>query len=811
MEYIKKVTSYNSPIEKSSNDRFIEDVDNKLNKYKVADIDLENFSYIVTSTTEAEFTINGKRANYLRIESDIFETKKVSYWFLTSVSEIESDTGTRYNAKLDVMATFGVDVFNQLDGKEVNIKRVHGERYEVTDIDENRKLLKHKADYKGLLSNDFHAQNVLGERVESLDTDVSYNVFQYEETPTTDTENKGADVLENTYYQSIRNFTSAGTESGSARIRNWDSRKAWTLRFTAELSVIGYRGEDSMSLSFNYDPSDKSPQTKTVTSSFQNKFTITLNTNGTIHFSIEPHSYQSWRVTSLSGYYKVYKNLSLLTDTVYYKKSEITIDENLTGHKSTMITFKTASDGTPSNITKNIVDNVIIKNKKIYYAYALVQASIIPDSVKVQPDRILGSDVLIAPVDVIRKEGTNSLKEFQKIQNNGVVNIFISPHYIDFEETLYEFINADSTKRFDYKYTGLNLKDAKADLPDVIVGVSPHKLTLENVSDNETKLSYNVNELTLGDRDFVVNYELLKTKGFKIDAVDKPKFRNDIGALSNFDFILNTPTKQIKMDMGTWKLNDSMVIKFLMNEMGINQRVEISDNQFAEINEQNYLTFTTNQASSYLQTNKNSIEAQKKLIELQRISSINSAKSQQAGAFGGGIVGGLLSALNPATYAGVAYAGKQVGVANDVAKAKKQEIQANIDDLKNTVNIIHEGSENSASIYQEKGKNNNTKWHIDIIYPNENLMSKIINYNFRYGVLVNSFSKFTAVDWKGRETFNYLSVIDVEDELSVTNDIDISVIKEIQDELGAGIRIWHSNDIDYSLDNNEVSLLNYFN
>lgn len=161
MEYISKVTAYDVPFEKSSNDRVIEDVDNKINAFPKLEVSEDNFTYDISTTTNAEFTLNApRRYNYLRIESKLFPNQPVSYWFLTHVKDVESDTGTRYNAKLDVIATFGMDLFAQMNDKDIEIERMHGERYVL----ENGKMIVNK-EHHSLINSDFKVKDTAGTKI----------------------------------------------------------------------------------------------------------------------------------------------------------------------------------------------------------------------------------------------------------------------------------------------------------------------------------------------------------------------------------------------------------------------------------------------------------------------------------------------------------------------------------------------------------------------------------------------------------------------------------------------------------------------
>lgn len=167
MKFIQKITTYNVPIKKSSQDRYFQAVDTKILPNKVEDISDEHFSYTLSNSTNAVFTFNStNRANYVRIESSLFKGKTVSYWFLVDVSDIESEVGTRYNAFLDVAATFGQDLFNQLDGKEIEIERFHGERYVPSVSDPNLYVINHQ--HHSLLNSDFKVGDTKGQEVKAV-------------------------------------------------------------------------------------------------------------------------------------------------------------------------------------------------------------------------------------------------------------------------------------------------------------------------------------------------------------------------------------------------------------------------------------------------------------------------------------------------------------------------------------------------------------------------------------------------------------------------------------------------------------------
>lgn len=167
---IKKITLYNVPFRYSSQDRIIDKVDTKIERWKkeefVATEDNGNYSFDkigwdITNGFEGSITINStKRFNYARLETDLYGDKVV-YVFLHSVGAYESSTGFKYNIKIDVMASFGKELLDSMNGKNVLIDRLHEDRYK---LDANGDMIFNIANH-GLINSDFNVGDSYGQKI----------------------------------------------------------------------------------------------------------------------------------------------------------------------------------------------------------------------------------------------------------------------------------------------------------------------------------------------------------------------------------------------------------------------------------------------------------------------------------------------------------------------------------------------------------------------------------------------------------------------------------------------------------------------
>lgn len=173
---ITNVKFFKVPFEYKSQDRIVENVDVKLDKFFVEEHAPESaqIAWNYTDEISGSFTLTSNTpVNYMRVESDLFD--KPVYYFLDNVEAIESANAKKYSMKLDVIASFGQDVFTKLNNKEVNIERMHEDRYKW-DIVDDPNYVKINLDTHFLINTDFKIPTTKGaEKVYKGSGAVVYN------------------------------------------------------------------------------------------------------------------------------------------------------------------------------------------------------------------------------------------------------------------------------------------------------------------------------------------------------------------------------------------------------------------------------------------------------------------------------------------------------------------------------------------------------------------------------------------------------------------------------------------------------------
>lgn len=667
MKLIKSVKTYNVPIEKSSNDRFVEDVDNKLTKFLIEDLGEPSktnnrISWAFQSTTKADFTITGKKANYIRLESDLFETKKVTYWFLTSVKSISSRKAFTYSAVLDTVATFGSDVFTQLNGKTIEIERFHGDRY--TDV---KGTLTINSQHHALVNSDFKISDTKGSKIVSTGTESNTNP---------------SDIL---------NY-----------IKIWKE-------------------------------GDTIHQEKYVDQ--------TIN-----------HTYEGIRINGILYYrYAILSGPSLR----HYLQSDTEWADIAT--ESGMISFYLAD------------------NNKQYGDYYIVPIT-----------HLIGY--------TSKKDEYNTIEWLQNLPDGIVLSIEDLPAPINYKSFAQKVISPD-TNLDDYHGIWISGKTYK-----------------------------NIKLLPIADLSFVHKVNFDKTQipafmGIKNTLTALPKEEEVSIGLLNQDIsniTLGQGSEEIEIDVFNFMNKQDNYIKFIeqLTPNGIVIGMEVSEHQYVKYNQTNDLTFFTNRGKTYLAENRSHIEAQKRLIDLQKVKeNLSERKQRIQNIGGGGIMGGLLSAINPVNWVtgfGENSTSSIIDTNNDIAKARKHEIDAHIADLSSAPSTINMAKNNSSSIYLNREVGLRHTWTMKALRPNEILLKKIIEYYKAFATPFKSWTTFSDAIWKNMETFNYLKLPRLRDYISDTIDIDTDIVEDLTKDFEAGIRIWHKDVVNMTERNLEKAIVTKF-
>lgn len=761
MEYIRNLQTYNTPFEKSSNDRVIEDIDNKIASYKVEDIDVNHFSYTISTTTSAIFTITGKRANYIRIESDIFENKKVSYWFLTDVLEIESMEGTRYNAKLDVIATFGLDAFSQLSNKEVHIKRFHEDRYE-TSLEDGKRYLNMRSEFIATKPVEFNFDSKYGNRVNYKPVDYKLWLPTVKGTIGTTTEKDSHPPHE--YIVTLADLNSGSyTVTLPASTGSAGSPSKYVIKGKNDAIYVDEDYLDDGTVTVRQLPFGgvmTADATSINLSGVQEELKIYVYEFG------QPIIYKG----KISKGYKWYSEKDAINENWYY-------------------------DYIVNDLAHKKIDNSITNKRQIFYTYAIINGVGIKPPTDYTISNVFGSNIYIAPIDVKNKSDANNIKEFEALADGKVLNIFTSPFKLQFDTV--EEIHP-KTDSFPLTIYGYDLFKIDGDVYCGHVNVNALKM-LDNVLLDKGKID-------LFDSNVIIKYTSNNDKIPASVINDMDHF--DAGVITSINFNKNLSSNNQDLDISQYNfVKDYDEIDILVNEQGLSMKIFNNKYKYSIFTENNYLTFFTEQSKSYLATHKSQIAAQKKRIDLETKLNAKNTQISQTSSYGGGIIGGAMSLINPANWASNIMQSQSRDISKDIATARKNEIDASINDLKNTPAIEHLGNEHTLSNLHETGDNQAGKFFTKIEVPNKAILSRINNYFKRFGYKYDGYLSFNESIWKSREHFNYFSMNMTLNELEAKGDMDIDIIEDISSELNNGIRIFHNDKFNFSDRNIERSLV----
>lgn len=687
MKYIKSVKTYNVPIEKPSNDRFIEEVDTKLTKFLVEDLGEPSktnnkIAWEIVSTTKATFTITGKKANYLRLESELFDTKKITYWFLTTIKAVNSRKAYAYEATLDTVATFGVEVMNQLKDREVEIERFHGNRWVV----ENSKVVLNKQ-HHSLLNSDFKIGDTKGSVYKGLGTrwtsvdDVHYPLVEL--APSTD-----------------------GT---------------------------GLVVTDHSQIGISY---------------FESYASATINNI----------SYFKYAIVSGPSFRKY-----LATDPMFKKHiaNKIFADalkiDNMTNYGDYYVIpiMNSVAGSTVRDVTADVVGGNTIEWLQNLPEGVVLSIEYTPEPITFLPFRRFG--------DTTGNNNCYGLRITAEEAGKGVNNLTFMP-LVDFSQIH-------------------KIKTNMTSLIWVLYGIKTELTTLPT-TDREVEIG-------------VVNGDIAKLElrqGGEYAEIDTFKFIN--------------------------KSKEYMELTQVLTPNGVAQSLTVSEDQHILYDQTNDLTFFTNRGATYLAENRSQIEAQKRRIDLEINKENLSEKRQRIQNIGGGgLMGGLMSMINPVNW--LTGFGHQAGITSttdimdaniDIGKARKHEIDAHIADLSSAPSAVNMAKSNSASIFLDKGDHTNSSlfemtWSFRTNLPNKLLLDKIINYYKAFATPFKSWRPFTEDIWKNMNRFNYLKMPRLRDYLNATTDIDDDIIEDLTKDFEAGVRLWHTNDVDITKLNLEKTVI----
>lgn len=222
---------------------------------------------------------------------------------------------------------------------------------------------------------------------------------------------------------------------------------------------------------------------------------------------------------------------------------------------------------------------------------------------------------------------------------------------------------------------------------------------------------------------------------------------------------------------------------------------------------------TQDRAKQYALENTNRIEAAKQGIDMQY-------RHQNANALQGAVGGALSGIVGGALRGGVAGVGAYMAVggisslasgisgmiqARESMEQAKKQLQAEIDDASAQPGSNNGGSNallnNYSSISPE------CPWELSTYLPSEKLINSTAMYLHKYGYGSNETKFFSEELYKSRTNFNFIQLTEIE-ALNYTGNYHKEIVDLIQAELGTGVRIWHTTNIgDYTTGNVEKSLL----
>lgn len=477
-----------------------------------------------------------------------------------------------------------------------------------------------------------------------------------------------------------------------------------------------------------------------------------------------------------------------------------------------------------------VIDNRVFTDYGVWYKYAVIEITGEPsyikqrvhqegsanDTVKItdflnfNANRGLGIDGYRMIMPVGRLGGThngvyhyNSIQRIGELPDGKVVSLFLSPIHLAPQEGsvsyyLYMIFNSADNNTLKNK----NLRELTDDeKKEVWFAMSFGNLD----SDNNIELPLFNNTLK---QSFVGTaqecYDFMKQ-----DIAEIGQYHPEISPLEFMykgDEHLDTT-----IDISKYLKNPKVVFRAMPDGSGSMYDINVADYHFMRGISNTQLTVITNASANYLNNNRYSIEAQKEGVKLQAKMQHLENKSQRASRFGGGIVGGFLSTINPSNWVAHTYDTKANGVIDEIADNNIAKIDAAAKDAASAAPSTKGGSGSGWSLgktYEEEGI---FTWKFR--QPVKNILDRIIYHYNKFGYKTDNIINVPNDPfwYKTRSKFNFLQIENIKDYLGSKLNmsyVDESVMSELERTFKLGVRIWHQEDIVYDNENIELTIAN---
>lgn len=318
---ITNVKFFKVPFEYKSQDRIVENVDVKLEKFFVEEHapESDQIAWNYTDEISGSFTLTSNTpVNYMRVESDLFD--KPVYYFLDTVEAIESGNAKKYSMKLDVMASFGEEVFTKLNNKEVNIERMHEDRFNINGDNAEINLNSHF-----LINSDFKLPTTKGaKKIYKGSGAVIYSQSQQNKQ---NDDTKGTWIIDqynvffNKWYDKNSVEITSGTPTGDGiEIRNHigssntDALGKTTAKEYYVYAILNPQGEPKMNNNFQIAPVAINADRNVIKPNDLSSF-MSLQGNKVISIILSPFPYDYSYKKNSNGVAQPYVNGHLFGDT----------------------------------------------------------------------------------------------------------------------------------------------------------------------------------------------------------------------------------------------------------------------------------------------------------------------------------------------------------------------------------------------------------------------------------------------------------------------------------------------------------------
>lgn len=220
------------------------------------------------------------------------------------------------------------------------------------------------------------------------------------------------------------------------------------------------------------------------------------------------------------------------------------------------------------------------------------------------------------------------------------------------------------------------------------------------------------------------------------------------------------------------------------------------------------LTPTTQDAwANYILENSSKYEAAKTQISLTEKQGDRNTQMQAANA----AVAGISAVMSGNPLAGIYAAQQGLSAWNNSitnrenAQMQREQLQAEINDIKRKSPSHNAG--NIAVLNNYASVSQNCPFEIATYLPEEHAIKDMALYLHKFGYSLNRTQSFTEDLYKSRTDFNYIQLQDIA-VLNQTGNYHKEIVDLIQFELGNGVRIWHTTNIgDFTVGNIERSLI----